>query len=74
MSLLKFYLSKLKELVSDESGQAMTEYILLCSLVAAAGLGGMNLIASKYSEAGGIYKSIYWFLKALQINACLPIP
>ena len=61
------------KLCSDESGQAMTEYIIVSTATA------ITMIAFLNSEVlgilpGGIYKGIYHFLRALIINVVIPIP
>ncbi|EKD26276.1 MAG: hypothetical protein ACD_79C01286G0001 [uncultured bacterium] len=67
--MLKFQ----RNIFQDDSGQALVEYVILSLGTALVLL--VFLTADIFSTLpGGIYKSIYLFLRGLIINAILPIP
>ena len=63
----------LRSLLPEESGQAMTEYVLVSSAV----IFGMIVFLKTEIVSilpGGVYKSIYLMLKGMILNAAIPIP
>jgi hypothetical protein len=62
-----------RSIISDESGQAMTEYVIITMGVCIPMMVFLNSDVLSIFP-GGIYKGIYLFLRGLIINACLPIP
>lgn len=65
--------NKLKNVFTDDSGQAMVEYVIVTTSTALVLFAFLNSeVLSTFP--GGIYKGIYLLLRGLIINAVLPIP
>ncbi len=63
----------LRSLLSEDSGQAMTEYVLVSSAVVFGMIVFLNTEVLSILP-GGVYKSIYLMLKGMILNAAIPIP
>lgn len=63
----------LRSLLSEDSGQAMTEYVLVSSAVVFGMIAFLNTEVVSILP-GGVCKSIYLMLKGMILNAAIPIP
>lgn len=63
----------MRSLLPDDSGQAMTEYVLISTAVV---FGMIVFLNTEVLEIlpGGVYKSIYLLLRGMMMNVALPIP
>ena len=63
----------LRSILPEDSGQAMTEYVLVSAAVVFGMIAFLNTEVFSILP-GGVYKSIYLLLKGMILNVALPIP
>ena len=63
----------LRSILSEDSGQAMTEYVLVSAALVFGMIAFLNTEILK-DLPGGVYKSVYLMLKGMILNVALPLP
>lgn len=63
----------MRSILPEDSGQAMTEYVLVSAALVFGMIAFLNTEILK-DLPGGVYKSVYLMLKGMILNVALPLP
>lgn len=63
----------MRSIFQEDSGQAMTEYVLLSAAVVFGMIAFLNTEITDVLP-GGVYKSVYLMLRGMILNVAIPIP